>query len=116
MDQMFSCFLEDITGLSARAFLAIGYTGSEGGNIWKAVAALHLGLISEHELWDSCAAAAEAKAGDRPAYFYTALKNLLAKRGADIAALFARIRIQPEWPSAPPAAIDERQRMFVAGE
>jgi len=93
---------EKIEQLAGRIFDKAGYDGDQGGNFWKMAALLHIGVITEHEVWDACAGAVECQAKSRPAYVFAIVKGHLAKRGADLQTEMAKVRIVPDWPTSPP--------------
>src|SRR5690606_27192467 len=94
------CVRSDVEDLAARIFLAAGYAGGDGEIFWQAAALHHCGLLSEHELWDACAAT-RPRASDKPGYFVTCLEERVAQRGARLRDLRGQVRIQPACPTGP---------------
>jgi len=92
----------EIEHIARRVFQKSGYSGDEGGNLWKLGALLHTGRIAECELWDACTAADACQARDPAAYIYAVVKDHLARRGLDLQAELAKIRLVPDWPTSPP--------------
>jgi len=107
---------EEIGHIAKRVFEKSGYTGDQGGNLWKLAALLHIGHIAEHELWDSCAGARECRARDRAAYTFAIAKGHLAKRGVDLRTELAKVRIVPTWPTSPPKEEAARETSHQADD
>jgi hypothetical protein len=93
----------DIRQAALAIFDGCGYRGNQGGNLWKVAALQESGIISEGEVASACRGA-ELNGKDKPAHFYTCLKEALSKRGADLGALLKGVRIEPQWPKSPPSA------------
>jgi hypothetical protein len=94
--------VDNVASITGRIFRKLRYSGDDGRNLWKVAALLHLGKISEAELWDSCAAAVETGAEFPLPYFYRCLAEHLEKRGADLKAELKMVRIEPYWPDSIP--------------
>ena len=92
----------DISQAAATIFAECGYSGNQGGNLWKAAALLDSGLLSEGEVFSACRGS-KLNGKDKPAHFFACLKEALAKRGEDLGALLRSVRIEPNWPKSPPA-------------
>lgn len=92
----------EIETVAVNLFRKAGYSGADGGFLWKLAAMLHLGLVSDHEANSCTQGAKECGASNRPAYARTILRKSLERDGKDLAAIMARIRITPELPTKPP--------------
>lgn len=97
----------DISQAARTIFDDCGYSGNQGGNLWKIAALLESGVVSEGEVASACRGA-KLNGKDKPAHMYACLKESLAKRGEDLGALLKAVRIEPKWPKSPPAANGER--------
>lgn len=93
---------DDIAHLARRIFDKCGYSGDNGGNLWKAAALWHVGLVWEHEVM-SAAYGARLNGRNPPAYFYRCLEEAVAKRGQRLTDLLRAVRIVPDWPRSRPA-------------
>ena len=92
----------DLGQAAAAIFDGCGYHGNQGGNLWKVAALQEAGIISEGEVASACRGA-KLNGHDKPAHFYTCLKEALSKRGEDLGPLLKGVRIEPQWPKGPPA-------------
>lgn len=93
--------IEDVSYLASEAFRRAGYSGEQGGNLWKIAALRHLEKISESEFFDSLAAA-KAIAKSPPRVVFAALREKLAMRGVDLTTLLKEVYLIPKWPTSAP--------------
>lgn len=100
----------DLGQAAATIFNGCGYRGNQGGNLWKVAALLESGIVSEGEVASACRGA-KLNGRDKPAHFYTCLKESLTKRGEDLGALLKGVRIEPQWPKSPPAGGEASVRL-----
>lgn len=91
----------DLSQAALTIFTSCGYRGDQGGNLWKVAALQEAGLVGEDEVASACRGA-KLNGRDKPAHFFTCLKETLARRGEDLGALLNGVRIEPQWPKGPP--------------
>lgn len=99
--------VSEVADKAYEIFTGIGYTGNEGGNIWKIAAMRCLGRGSEKWVADAVFGVNNAtdKPLDRAALFYTIVKRHAEEalgRPSALAELLANIRVEPELPKTAP--------------
>lgn len=105
----------DVSQAAATIFDGCGYRGNQGGNLWKVAALQEAGLVGEGEVAAACRGA-KLNGNDKPAHFYTCLKETLAKRGEDLGALLNGVRIEPQWPKSRPKSRSSGVRLKQASD
>lgn len=88
-----------------KIFSTIGYSGTNGGNIWGVAALMASGKIPEHWMVDSASGTKnrKSKPDDPPAYFYSIVDEHARAAGQNLKSLLKTVRIVPNWPTGPPA-------------
>lgn len=101
-----SFLISEVAPTASEVFRRTGYTGDQGKNLWKIAALRHAGIITEHELWDSCEEA-KADGDDPPAYVFGCLRNRLRERErpAELSELVKTVRLRPKCPSTAPLEV-----------
>lgn len=101
-----SFLISELVPTASEIFRRTGYTGDQGKNLWKFAALRQAGIITEHELWDSCEET-RAKGDDAPAYLFGCLRNRLRERErpADLSDLVKLVRVRPKCPPSAPLEV-----------